>query len=111
MAITIGVFSVPLRLLLFLLPQDRANAVNISRHDCQSNVIRTGEKPFKIAFSLAVAVSLVWMIFAYAHAPYLVTWGTASALKPLALVLVAFAFIFRFHPVNSRYGDQESEFA
>lgn len=56
-------------------------------------VARTGEKPFKIGFSLAVAVSLVWMIYAYAHAPYIVTWGTASALKPLALVLVACAFI------------------
>ncbi|MFZ2628741.1 MAG: NnrU family protein [Rugosibacter sp.] len=56
-------------------------------------VARTGEKPYKIVFSLAVAVSLVWMIYAYAHAPYIVTWGTASALKPLALVLVAFAFI------------------
>jgi uncharacterized membrane protein len=56
-------------------------------------VARTGEKPYKIVFSLAVAVSLVWMIYAYAHAPYIVTWGTASALKPLAFVLVAFAFI------------------
>jgi uncharacterized membrane protein len=56
-------------------------------------VARTGEKPYKIVFSLAVAASLIWMGFAYAHAPYIVTWGTASELKPLALVLVAFAFV------------------
>jgi len=56
-------------------------------------VVRMGEKPFRIAFSLAVAVSLVWAGWAYAHAPHLATWGTVPALKPLAMVLVAFAFV------------------
>ncbi len=54
----------------------------------------TGEKAFRIAFSLAVLLSLIWMGWAYAHAPYIETWGKAVALKPVANVLMAFAFIF-----------------
>lgn len=56
-------------------------------------VSRTGEKPFRMAFSLAIAVSLVWMGWAFAHAPYIETWGKADMLKPLSLALMAFAFI------------------
>lgn len=48
-------------------------------------VARTGQRAFKLGFSLAIALSLSWMGWAYAHAPHLDTWGTANALKPLAL--------------------------
>lgn len=54
----------------------------------------TGEKIFRAVFSLAVLVSLLWMGWAYAHAPYIETWGEAVDLKPVALVLMAFAFVF-----------------
>lgn len=56
-------------------------------------VARTGESAFKAGFSLAVALSLVWMTWAYAHAPSLVTWGTATTLQPLAAALVLLAFV------------------
>lgn len=53
-----------------------------------------GENTFRILFSLAVLFSLIWMGWAYAHAPYIETWGKAMALKPLANVLMIFAFVF-----------------
>lgn len=56
-------------------------------------VARTGEPAFKLGFSLAIALSLVWMGWAYAHAPHLETWGTASALKPLSFGLMLLAFL------------------
>ena len=56
-------------------------------------VARTGEGPFKAAFALTITVSLVWMGWAYAHAPHLPTWGTAGNLKPLSWVLMALAFV------------------
>lgn len=52
-----------------------------------------GAKPFQALFSLAVAVSIVWMGYAYAHAPYIPTWGPLPALKPLAWVLTLLAFV------------------
>lgn len=56
-------------------------------------VARMGEGPFKAAFALTITVSLVWMGWAYAHAPHLPTWGTAGNLKPLSWVLMAIAFV------------------
>ncbi len=53
-----------------------------------------GENAFRILFSLAVLFSLIWMGWAYAHAPYIETWGKTIALKPVANVLMAFAFVF-----------------
>jgi uncharacterized membrane protein len=55
-------------------------------------VARMGARPFQAAFSLAVTVSLVWMGFAYADAPYVPTWGPVPALKPVSWVLLALAF-------------------
>lgn len=54
----------------------------------------TGENIFRILFSLAVLASLIWMGWAHAHALYTETWGKAMVLKPVASVLMAFAFIF-----------------
>ena len=56
-------------------------------------VARTGEGPFKAVFALVITVSIVWMGFAYAHAPYVETWGTAGGFKPLSWVLMALAFV------------------
>lgn len=50
-----------------------------------------GENLFRALFSLTVLVSIIWMGIAYAHAPYLPTWGSAGALRPLSLLLMAFA--------------------
>ncbi len=56
-------------------------------------VARMGEGPFKAAFAFTITVSLLWMGWAYAHAPHLPTWGTAGNLKPLSWVLMAIAFV------------------
>lgn len=56
-------------------------------------VARTGEPAFKAGFSLAIALSLVWMGWAYAHAPLIMTWGRATALRPVATALVLLAFV------------------
>lgn len=56
-------------------------------------VARSGEPAFKIGFSIAIALSLSWMGWAYAHAPHLETWGTANTLKPLAFGLMLLAFL------------------
>ena len=56
-------------------------------------VSRTGEPAFKAGFSLAITLSLVWMGWAYSHAPLIPTWGTATALQPLALGLVLLSFL------------------
>lgn len=56
-------------------------------------VAHTGELGFKLGFSLAMTLSLVWMGWSYAHAPHLETWGTASALQPLAFALMLLAFL------------------
>lgn len=52
-----------------------------------------GEPLFKALFALTIAGSLVWMGLAFSAAPYQPTWGTAEALKPVSLVLMALAFL------------------
>ena len=52
-----------------------------------------GPKPFQALFSTLVAVSLIWMGYAYAHAPYIPTWGPVPALKPFAWVCTFVAFV------------------
>lgn len=56
-------------------------------------VAHTGEPAFKFGFSLVIALSLVWMGWAYAYAPRITTWGTATALQPLAVMFVLLAFV------------------
>jgi uncharacterized membrane protein len=60
----------------------------------QRIVALTGEKAFRLGFSLSVLASLIWMGWAYAHAPRIETWGTATALKPSTAVIMAMAFVF-----------------
>lgn len=55
-------------------------------------VARIGEAPFKAVFALIITASIVWMGWAYAHAPYVETFGTAAGLKPLSWLLMALAF-------------------
>lgn len=52
-----------------------------------------GEKGFRALFSLAAIGGLVWMSWAYAHAPYVQTWGVASSLKPALWVTNGLAFL------------------
>lgn len=55
---------------------------------------KLGEKPYRGLFSLASVVGIVWMIYAYRHAPLIPTWGLLLGFRPAAYVLVFIAFLF-----------------
>jgi uncharacterized membrane protein len=55
---------------------------------------RLGAGPYRGAFALASLAGLVWMIYAYRHAPTVPLWGLLLALRPAAYVLVFIAFLF-----------------
>lgn len=63
---------------------------------------RLGEIPFKILFAIIITASLVAMVLSYRSAPYIETWGTAEALKPLAWILMAFSFVFLLLSVTEK---------
>jgi uncharacterized membrane protein len=48
---------------------------------------------FRAVFSIATLIGLIWLIFAYNHAPYLPTWGIPQWWKPAAIVLMLPAFL------------------
>jgi uncharacterized membrane protein len=47
-----------------------------------------GERVFRGLFALASIVGLLWLIRAYAVAPYVALWGRVTALEPLAAPLM-----------------------
>lgn len=47
-----------------------------------------GEKAYRGLFSLASIVVLLWLIAAYARAPYLPSWGMLAAWRPVMVVLM-----------------------
>ncbi len=55
---------------------------------------RIGAKPYRGVFVLASIVGLVWMIYAYRHAPSVPLWGLLLGFRPVAYVLVFVAFLF-----------------
>lgn len=57
-------------------------------------VARLGAGAYRGAFSLASLIGLVWMIFAYRHAPYVPLWGLLLGLRHIAYPLVFVAFLF-----------------
>ena len=57
-------------------------------------VARLGEGPYRGAFALASIFGLVWMAYAYRHAPAVPTWGLVLGLRPAANLLVLIAFLF-----------------
>jgi uncharacterized membrane protein len=57
-------------------------------------VARLGEGPYRGAFALASLLGLVWMGYAYRHAPTRPLWGLVLGFRPAAYVLVLIAFIF-----------------
>src|SRR5215831_442361 len=57
-------------------------------------VRRLGEGPYRGAFALASLLGLVWMGYAYRHAPTIPLWGLVLGFRPAAYVLVLIAFIF-----------------
>jgi uncharacterized membrane protein len=57
-------------------------------------VARLGEGPYRGAFALASILGLVWMAYAYRHAPTVPTWGLVLGFRPAAYLLVLIAFVF-----------------
>jgi uncharacterized membrane protein len=57
-------------------------------------VARLGAGPYRGVFALASIVGLVWMIYAYRHAPNVPLWGLLLGFRPAAYVLVFIAFLF-----------------
>jgi uncharacterized membrane protein len=57
-------------------------------------VARLGDGPYRGAFSFASLIGLLWMIYAYRHAPTVHLWDQLPALRPIAFVLVFIAFLF-----------------
>jgi uncharacterized membrane protein len=53
-----------------------------------------GEKAYRGLFSLASLIGLIWLIYAYGHAPHQPLWDQLLMLKPVASVLVLIAFLF-----------------
>ena len=57
-------------------------------------VTRLGTGPYRAAFALASVIGLVWMGYAYRHAPTVALWGLVPGFRPAAYVLVFIAFLF-----------------
>src|SRR5579863_7711900 len=57
-------------------------------------IVRLGAGPYRGAFALASLIGLVWMIYAYGHAPTVPLWGLLLGFRPAAYVLVFIAFLF-----------------
>src|SRR6516162_3792141 len=47
-----------------------------------------GQNGYRVAFSIASVVGLVWLVMAYNRSPYLVTWGMLEWWKPFAIILM-----------------------
>src|SRR5215472_11793510 len=57
-------------------------------------VARVGPGSYRGAFALASILGLVWMIYAFRHAPAVPLWGFMPGFRPAAYVLVLIAFFF-----------------
>jgi len=57
-------------------------------------VARLGPGAYRGAFALASILGLVWMIYAFRHAPGVPLWGLVLGFRPAASVLVLIAFLF-----------------
>lgn len=57
-------------------------------------VTRLGAARYRGAFALASLLGLVWMIYAYRHAPTIPLWGLLLGFRPAAYVLVFIALLF-----------------
>jgi uncharacterized membrane protein len=52
-----------------------------------------GEGAYRAAFSIASLVGIIWLVAAYKHAPYMVTWGVPEWWKPIAIALMLPSFL------------------
>ena len=47
-----------------------------------------GQSGYRVAFSIASVIGVVWLVMAYNRAPYVVTWGMLEWWKPFAIILM-----------------------
>src|SRR5512136_2112169 len=52
-----------------------------------------GQNAYRAIFSVASLAGIVWLVMAYKHAPYVVTWGVPQWWKPIAIILMFPAFL------------------
>jgi len=57
-------------------------------------VARIGEEVFQAIFSVLSLAGIVWLCQAYGRAGYVETWGQVQMFRPLALLVMFFAFFF-----------------
>ena len=57
-------------------------------------VTRIGETVYLLLYAAVSLYAISWLADAYKAAPYIETWGQIYALRPLALVVMFFAFLF-----------------
>src|SRR5215510_3481906 len=55
---------------------------------------RIGERTFQGLFSLMSLIGIVWLSWAYGQAEYIPLWAEPVALRPVALIVMALAFLF-----------------
>lgn len=60
----------------------------------QTITARIGDKVYVILFGLSAFAGLVWMVWAYRHAPYHELWGQVYHFRIIALVGMLFALFF-----------------
>ena len=53
-----------------------------------------GERPFQGLFSLMSLIGIVWLSRAYGQAEYFQLWSEPLAIRPVALIVMLFAFFF-----------------
>ncbi|GAB6068796.1 NnrU family protein [Methylothermus subterraneus] len=55
-------------------------------------IARYGEKTYRLGFSVAASLGLVWLVFAWRQAPYVLLWGSPNTFRYLAVLLMPVAF-------------------
>lgn len=59
----------------------------------RSLIARLGRLPYLVLYSVIAVATLVWLIVAYARAPYAELWGEPLWARTLALIVMPFAAI------------------
>jgi uncharacterized membrane protein len=56
-------------------------------------VAALGEGVYRVAFSIASLIGIIWLVMAYKYAPDVITWGIPEWWKPIAILLMLPAFL------------------
>lgn len=67
--------------------------LGVAGTELRDRIVATIGRGYRALFSVASLAGLVWLIFAYNHAPYVPSWGAPEWWKPVAVVLMLPAFL------------------